>query len=346
MPQGHHHHENKRDKANTRALQYVKREREKGAVVHDRPIAVIDIGEERISEIIKEVIGENEDKYQDAWCKILVSNCKTEDDIRNIVIEVKNINPQPLHKFPEHSFQKPLSYSDSKSLTLEDVIASPQLVFDEPEPIEKRKRKDGRAYLYRQKMDEEVAGFLRSKYPGVPLRHALRMALGLPTKDTKRWKTAEIDILKKLYLENSIDSIAVTLGRTSNAVKLEAFKLGLKRIGHSRVTPRGCFNREDLLKIFHMSGKHLDYLLSNGLFKWCWHKNIKIYHRSDIIEFIRKVPFKYRHDLLEAGWESYIPDDLRDWVTLKEAAKLVHWSHYKIRRMIKNSQMPVRYWRF
>jgi hypothetical protein len=57
MPQGHHHHENKRDKRNTRLMQQAKRAREQWAIIQDKAMPVIDIGEKRISEIIRFLMG-------------------------------------------------------------------------------------------------------------------------------------------------------------------------------------------------------------------------------------------------------------------------------------------------
>lgn len=345
MPQGHHHHENKRDKRNTRLMQIAKRERENRDTISDRPIAVIDIGEKRISEIIREITGNDDDKYQDAWCKILTSKCETEDDIRLLAIQAKNENVQPVHYFSELSLQKPITHDSDKPLTIEQIIASPELVFDEPEPKKIKRRKYSQSYLQKQGMDDDVVEFLRRKFPDESLKRALRMALGLPTTASYHWRRAEIDLLIRRYntASVSVENIATEMGRSVAAIRCKAQDLGLKKAKHSRITPSGSYNREDILKILHISSRHLNRIVQQGLLPWRKYKNLIIFSHSDIVSFIKNHPFYYRHDLLD-GWKRYVPNDILDWVGIDEAASKLNWSPDKVRYMIKCREIPVKYY--
>lgn len=347
MPQGHHHHENRKDKSREKVMQQAISIRERAAAIEDRPIAVIDIGEKRISEILREVIGDNDDKFQDSWCAILTRQCRTEDDIRETALEIKNYTPQPLHYYPEKSLQKPITQEAGRTLTIEDVIESPQLVFDEPEPHKTLRKKHStkpHSYLYKQGIDDDIANLLRNKFPGIHLRTALRMALGLPVKDTRFWKSAEIKILKEKYPNTNTDLLAAELGRNHYSVKNKAVKLGLKKERGLRITPAGSFNRSDICNIFKFSQKHLGNLINNGLIQWRQYKNIIIFHRGDVKEFIKNHPFNYRHDLLDGYWRQYVPNEIKEWETIYDVADKLKWSHHKIRKTIKYSRIPIRYY--
>jgi len=92
MPMQHHHHENKRDKANTRAEQVVKRKRECGTAILDRPMPLIDIGIGRVEELIKSITGVFEDDYQDAWVAVLEQEPATENEVLEIARKVRHSN--------------------------------------------------------------------------------------------------------------------------------------------------------------------------------------------------------------------------------------------------------------
>lgn len=337
MPMHHHHHENKRDKRNERLMRMD--QHGKGTQVMDRPIPLIDIGEQRISEIIHEIIGTNEDAFQDAWVEILSDHCKTEEDVERIAVAAKGKNY--VHKYTDLSLQKPLAVSSDKSFTLEDAIASPELVYDEPEPQKFKQQKYKKSYLQRNGMDEDVALFLRQKYPGESLKHALRMALGLPVKDTKHWKAAEIEVLKSKYPDTGAEAVALELGRTVNSVWNKVTELKVKRTSH-RHTPKGAYNCGDVCRIFHFSGNHLRHILSIGMLPWRRYKKARIFHRDDIVSFIRNHPFKYRHDLLEIGWRSYVPATSWEWVTINDMALSVYYGPTVIRRLLRTNYLSVK----
>ncbi len=91
MPQGHHHHENQRDKRAECLMRLT--QHEKSLQVMNRPLPLIDIGIERISELIKSVIGEHEDTFQDAWVAVLDDHhVGCEEDILRIAKEIDQKN--------------------------------------------------------------------------------------------------------------------------------------------------------------------------------------------------------------------------------------------------------------
>ena len=91
MPQGHNRHENKRDKRNTRLMQIAKRERERGIAVQDRLIPTIDwgISSSEIIAIIREITGQNEDAFQDAWVVVFEKCLNDPAEIRKIAWECR-----------------------------------------------------------------------------------------------------------------------------------------------------------------------------------------------------------------------------------------------------------------
>lgn len=90
MPQGHHHHENKQDKSETRNLQAVRRAREQGVALKDKPMPLIDIGIDKIDQLIKSIINPNaKDSTQEAWLRVLKEHPINEQSILDIALEVK-----------------------------------------------------------------------------------------------------------------------------------------------------------------------------------------------------------------------------------------------------------------
>ena len=344
MPQGHHHHENKRDKRNERLMRMSQNER--GVQVMDRPLPLIDIGIDRISEIIKSITGENEDTFQDAWLLVMGDHCKTEDDIRNCAIQAKT-SPQYIHNYADLSLQKPLNSDYEKPLTIEEVIKSPEILFDEKEEHHTRRKSKSdysESYKHKQGLDAEIIRELNNKYPSESLNTAIRMSLGLSVKPTKYWKQAELKYLKDNYSDTSIEAIALHLGRSVPAVQCKACEIKLKKEKGCRRTPKDCFNKTDIANIFHFRKYQLEHVFSSGYLHWQKYKRLIIVHRKDIIEFIKNYAFEYRHDVIESGWKSYVPIWVWDWVTIEQAGEILHWSHFTIRRAIKQGDVPVKYY--
>ncbi|MFH1002964.1 MAG: hypothetical protein V1780_02345, partial [Chloroflexota bacterium] len=95
--------------------------------VMDRPIALIDIGEKRISKIIRSVVGDFDDTFQDAWVKVLESQPQTEDEVLDIARQVKHQNASEhiAHTFKTVSIEKPLNHDFDDAFTLKDILEAP-----------------------------------------------------------------------------------------------------------------------------------------------------------------------------------------------------------------------------
>jgi hypothetical protein len=347
MPQGHHHHENKRDITETRALQKMRRERENGVLLEDKPMPLIDIGIDEIARIIKSITENNEDAFQEAWVKVLTEHPKSEKDIQEYARQA--LKETHVHEYQEISLQKPIGedLKTDKPRTVEDVIVSHELILDNPEEIHSR-RKYSKNHLYsseyRRKhgLDDEVIKALFARYPNETLNTALRMLLNLPVKPTKYWKQAEIDYLKKHYPDTHNDNISVYLGRSVQSIRNKAAELKLIKIQRGRVVPPGSYCREEVMKILHCSGKYYDQLIKMKYISGRMYKNARIIFHDDLVKFLKQHPFVYRHDLIESPWAHYVPNNLKSWLPIDKVAETLHWSSDKIRRTIKSDNIPIK----
>lgn len=68
-------------------------------------------------------------------------------------------------------------------------------------------------------------------------------------KFRRRWSAAEVEVLKRMYLNSPDDEIATAIGRSTHAVASKAGELGFL----SRKAP--CFKRARALAIIAASGK-------------------------------------------------------------------------------------------
>jgi len=345
MPMHHHHHENKRDKSKERNMQKAHRGLISTIDINENPLpALVELlPSNEVSNAIREIVGQNDDTFQDVWVAVVERRLNDLEVIKQIARDIKLNNDKKTvgDQYRTISLEKPLNQDESDGHTLLDILPSPEIG---ESPPEKDHSVYGKAYIYKQGMDEDVVKYLKQKYPGENIRHALRMALNLPVKDTKHWKQAEIIYLKKQYPEGNVQAIALELGRTVYAVKNKAVELKLRVLKRKKRIPEGCFGVEGVCHLFSFSKRHLEYILSQRLLPWQKYQNMKVFHRSDIITFIRTHPFEYRHDLLSAYWLSFVPEYVKEWLTIEEIARRLNYSHYQIRRDIKLGQLAVKYY--
>lgn len=85
-----HRHENKRVRIEERAIEEVRKAKITQVAVS--PIPLIDIGIDRIGELIKSVTGVFEDSYQDAWVRVLEEHPSSESEILAIAKKACNAN--------------------------------------------------------------------------------------------------------------------------------------------------------------------------------------------------------------------------------------------------------------
>lgn len=332
MPMHHHHHENQRDKRKERLMRLAAHS--KGIAVADRPMLLIDIGEKRISELIRSVTGGNEDAFQDAWVAVLTDYVGTEDDILRIARDF--LHTTHVHNYADVSLQEPWSHEVGHPFTLEDVIASPALVLEEPEPYHTRRRVYGNISV-----KHDVVERLRAKWPDVTLNLALRYALGLPVDATRYWKRAEIELLRRDYPSQGSEMVAHQLGRSITAVADKAKRLDLKRLSRIR-TPCGTYTGKSILRIFRFSERQLTHVVSRGLLPCKIYRGMRLFAVQDIQSFIKLYPFEYRHELLEFGWRSYIPAETKEWGSISEMSDQAHICKDAIKDMVRRNEIPVK----
>lgn len=159
MPQGHHRHENKRDKSLTRNIQSIRRDKENGILLEDKPMPLVDIGVSKITKIIASVINpSSKDVIREAWLKIIKEHPNNEQDILDIALEVNSINTK---RTPEIRITEKTLINNSEDD--ENIFAKPTNQF----------------VISKLKNDVLVSGRLNNKYNiledtyllDVPLKH-------------------------------------------------------------------------------------------------------------------------------------------------------------------------------
>ncbi|KKN25476.1 hypothetical protein LCGC14_0884410 [marine sediment metagenome] len=227
-----HHHENKRVRSEERAVE--KARKVKISQVVDSPMPLIDIGIEKISEIIKSVTGIFEDSFQDAWVSVIETGASTEDEIRQIANECSQKNAKEVisDSYKQRSIDEPLGHGQdsSEDFTLKDILVSPidrsgsedQYIASSTGKINKK----GNVAL-----DDEVVKAIKAKYPHDPLTHAIRKLASLPPPNRKKlgWHKWEDAIIKVRYPWGGSRAVMVDVYRTEAAIVSRAKQLGIIR---------------------------------------------------------------------------------------------------------------------
>jgi hypothetical protein len=196
---------------------------------------MIDISIDRINELIKSEVGENEDAFQNAWVSVMGDHCQTEDDIKLIA---QKANRQYVHKFAELSLQKPIGNPDFEGiLTLEGVIAAPPELSDEEIDAEisgKEPYQANSSGKYNRNghvtLDWDTICALRKLYPHDPLNLAIRRLVHVPppVRIKKGWHKWEDAIVRTRYPWGGARAVQLDVYHSLNAIEKRAALLGVK----------------------------------------------------------------------------------------------------------------------
>lgn len=338
----HHHHENKRDKRKERLMRKAQKTIREVAVL-DKPVPIIDLGTENISNAIREITNGFEDEFQQSWVEVLEQHPTTIDEVKEIAREVvRRFGSQRTgEKYKFKSLESPITHSDDgDDFTLLDVIPSPDKN-DQIEDDNKPKWKVSNNVF----LDKETADKLKEKFPGYVLRDAIRNLLGLPPlvlgfRNQKRWHPWEIEVINKYYQTGGSQKVQQYIHRTSLAINKRAAILGIKMTSYNP-SPEDVITWTETCSILGVSFWQLEkwsniLSSSKAIFNG---RLMRLYRRIDIESFLIKNPFIYDHRKVRSDYQSFIPDSFKKYLPLEVACKQVDVPKETIRSRIKRGYL-------
>ena len=240
MPMHHHHHENKRDKRNERLMRDARKA--KTVAVADMPVPLIDIGINKIDELIKSVIDSRfQDSIQEAWVRILGDHVANEQDVLRIASEVsrEDANRAITERHKLHSLQEPIGVkNDGEAFTLEDVLPSPdERSYDEIEEAITAEEKNKPAYRSFGKkrhgrtisLQQDTLDAIAKSYPHDSLNTAIKKLALVPIDGKQPYALWEDAVIRRMYPWGGTLAVRIYLNRSSKSITTRAHVLRLRR---------------------------------------------------------------------------------------------------------------------
>jgi hypothetical protein len=245
MPQLHHRHPtfnvgrhpNKRVKVKERAL---KQSRELKLPDSPMPSAVIDLGIDRVSELIRSVTYNLEDAYQDAWVAVLEDHVGSEEDILRIAREVyhKHNALAVAREHKEISLDEPIGErKDEGDFTLKDILQAPlprtteeidhDIDADTPYIANSSGKLNRKGSFY---LDDDTKAEIKRLYPHDTIHAAIRKVVQMPPaeRDKRGWYKWEDAIIRQRYPWGGARACSLDICRSLSAINSRAKYLGIQ----------------------------------------------------------------------------------------------------------------------
>lgn len=294
-------------------------------VIVDQPMPLIDIGIERIDELLRSVIDAHfEDTIQDAWVRILDDHVGSEDDILRIARDVDSQHARSTvgEQHRTRSLDAPIGeHKEESPFTLKDILEDKtdgqiedEISADEPYQANSSGKFNTQGHV---NLDQETICALRNLYPHDPISHIVRRLAYLPPakREKRGWHKWEDAIIIERYGWGGARAVAIDVHRTETAI--------VKRAKHLHVL-RGNLNGykpcPDLLNIVEVAEK-------TGL---TW-KTVDRYIREGVIEAIRIPHYHQGHDGV-----FITPESLDNYINRKDIIK-----QERIRKHVKACQKTI-----
>jgi hypothetical protein len=225
---------------------YLIRKEAKGQQVSEyMPMPLIDIGIDRIGELIKSVINTQfEDATQDAWSAILTDHPASEEEVIAIAREInhKHSNRVMADKFRNISLQAPIKTDEnSQELTIEATIPSKDIYIPEneidaeidaqtPYTATSTGKINLRGYVH---LDYDTFAEIKKQYPHDTLNSAIRKLAMLPPaeRDKIAWHKWEDALIRVRYPWGGARACSMDINHTEHAIGSRAKLLGVKAGG-------------------------------------------------------------------------------------------------------------------
>jgi len=313
-------------------------------VILDRPLPFVDIEIDKINELIRNIIGGNEDAFQNTWVDILEKKPINLEQIRDIAQSKRKeaVSNYIANKYKTRSMDKPLSAEEGETRTLYDVLPS-KVIEQSPSDIE-RPRLWKANYKSSCNLDAQTSKILKEKYPHLTYTQAVRMLVGLPIKlNLKKWQPWEDEILREQYPHGGSLAVGIEVKRSRNGISTRARRLGVHFKGYNFGDE--ILRTKDVCKILSTSKGRVNLLVKQGMLKAQRIKGrggYRIFKKGDLCNFLKEHPFQYRHDLLPDDYKGYVPKWVWKWLSPAEVAITLHICKDTIRERIRLGELPYR----
>lgn len=286
---------------------------------------VLDIGIERVSELIRGITKDNEDAFQDAWEAILSDHVTTEDDVARISREIcHRYNTEAIAKeHQEASLDEPIGeHQEEQTFTLKSIIPtqeSAELAY--PPKFHHQSLNPQEVTL-----DKDTREILKRKFPNLSYRDAIRQLVGLPLAAKKRplWQPEEDAVIRKVYSWGGTMAVHLELpGRDVNGIRARAKKLGCQ---FDTLRPKAeWLTTTQVANILGTHNKRVCDLTHNGKLtpiSLKYQGGVQFqFQPNEITKFIRTQVWEYHAEAISKPYQEYIPESRKVWVAVGEAAR-------------------------
>lgn len=273
---------------------------------------------ERIDSLIRPIVGDDEDAYQDTYLAIYENDTFDDESIIEIAFSsVKsNRNNNINRSFKEISIDKPLN-DDGFSLSqiLEDTKNDRGY-----EDCYANHKPNVHGYT---KLDEDVCRFLKERYPNCPINDAVRLMCGFPMHNRRRdYQPWEDELIKERYPFGGIASLIKDLPRRSRgSISQRALALGLRR---TKGRPNDeWYSRIEARKALGLSEPKWKAVVRNGYIEPILvpgRKGRSFSHYFDVAslaKFMRSHTFEYDHESVSITLKHFVPGEMQYWKKIK-----------------------------
>jgi hypothetical protein len=278
---------------------------------------------ETIDSIIKPICGSDEDLYQEVWEKLLKEKPEGIHRIEDIANTQKRraLSNSIGDRYRNICLDKPLTQSND-NFTLKDIIAAPEETLSPPGDYKQNGHRNLKGNVALRLTPAEVI-VLQRKYPNMPLNAAVRTNLGFYVSPRQEcWQPWEDDILRERYPAGGSLAVMVDVNRTLAAIRERARTLNVK-LGVYRPISTWLMARE-VAAILSCDYTQVLIWVNNGMmnYKKALRKGRGYFvfiEPDDLRIFLTNQTFRYNHWMVNEEWRKYIPVELWDWITLKQA---------------------------
>jgi hypothetical protein len=284
---------------------------------------VLDLGVEKVTELIQSITKDNEDAFQDAWLAILEDHVASEDDVLRVTKEVyhKYCNETIAKEHTEVSLDEPIGeHQEEGHFTYENLIRAEPIA---PQLPPKFHQPHSPKSVY---VDRDTLNVLKQRFPNLSYRDAIRQIVGLSPlpKEKPIWQPWEDQIIHSMYSWAGTLGVSLELPhRTVIAIRARANILHVK---FDRFNPQTEWLTTSQVARALGGGNHRVYRLVK-LHRLehvpVTRKGIGLFFKPEhITKLLSGYIWDYRIEQVAQEYQQYIPVRRREWITIEEAARL------------------------
>lgn len=283
---------------------------------------VLDLGVDKVSELIRSVTGSNEDAFQDTWLAIMEDHIGNEEDITRIAKEIhhKYAKDEIAQECQEISLSEPIGQNrDEGDFTYENLIKTEPLELHPPQKFHQPVSPKSVG------VDRETLNILKQKFPQLSYRDAIRQMVGLSpvVKKQYTWQPWEDEIIRRVYAWGGTIAARLELPhRSIIAIRMRGRTLGLR---FDKFNPQTEWLTTSQVATILGEGNHRVYdLVRASKLQHVPSKQGGIsfyFKKKHIIDFLETQVWEYHVESINQEYQQYIPFSRKQWMTVHEIAK-------------------------